>query len=220
MEMLKKAFEEVKAMGISIKDAIVEIKDIQISLKDSVSEVKGITSSNADLLSAQSRAYSEMHDIDIKLRDAVGDLKTNEATQIGIVSRIEGVLSRFMLMNSILIGIMLVQFLGFTVFSFYMTDKNAETKETVLMNRNLNDQRNSLVQKKLDELEVSQKVLLESSAENNYQIHGQTEEQQKMHQDLLKSLQDMVKINKTYLDRLRMDMDAFHKQLKKSQRKR
>jgi hypothetical protein len=141
---------------------------------------------------------------------AVAELKTSleetrnvDAAMATTLSKLEktdanifNTLSKYTLMTSFVIGLMLVHITFFGVWSVYVITQNNDTMHVVMENRAIADNRQTKTDADLAKIVLEQKALVDSTAENNYLLHGQLDVLPRIQQEILNKLNKLNKLGK------------------------
>lgn len=142
-----------------------------------------------------------------ELRKAVAELKTSldetrniDAAMTATLAKLESTdgriyntLSKYTLMTSFVIGLMLVHLTFFGVWSIYVVGQNNDTRSLVMENRAIADNRQAKTDNDLAKMVQEQKALVDSTAENNYLLHGQLDVLPRIQQEILNKLNKLGK---------------------------
>ena len=141
-----------------------------------------------------------------ELKAAVAKVQAMEMSMIDILNKIENTdkylvhtLSKFTLISTFLIGVMTMHLTLFGVWAFYVSNQNMFIEETILTNRNTSEQRDARLQASINNMAKEQQALIESTAENNYNITGHNSESEINSEKInttLEKLYSILKIKK------------------------
>ena len=163
-----------------------------------------------------------------ELKRAVADVKAMEVSMLGTLGKLESaekansiknaenfyILSKFTLITSFLVGVMLLHLALFAGWSFFVANQNNETKMAIASHDTISDKSRSDIEAKLLVLDTNQKALIDSTAETNYTIHSNNDETLQQivlivgsNKKILEHIQEITTYNKNILNKLQ----AFNK---------
>ena len=129
-------------------------------------------------------AIDDTRSIDLTISTTLQKLEATDA-------RIFNTLSKYTMMTTFVIGLMLVHLTFFGVWSIYVITQNNDTMHVVMENRAISDNRQAKTDAEIEKIAVEQKALVDSTAENNYLLHGQLDTLPRIQQEILNKINKM-----------------------------